>query len=101
MYLFLALLSVVFTLSAQQPPKPLTLTSNTHFVQLPNDCEWISDIEDGVWVVERHNACGFFLDDGHMLFDFAWATGGGYRSPQMNGGAILMYRKEDVNNESE
>lgn len=99
MYLFLALLSVVFTLSAQQPPKPLTLTSNTHFVQLPNDCEWISDIEDGVWVVERHNACGFFLDDGHMLFDFAWATGGGYRSPQMNGGAILMYRKEDVNSQ--
>lgn len=95
----LLLLMVALSLSAaaQQPPKPLTITPNTHFVTLPNDCDWISELVDGVWAVERYNTFAFFLDNGQMLFDFAWEAGGGYRSPQMNGGAILMYKKGDVN----
>ena len=94
---FFALAILGLGLSAQEMPKPLVITPQTHFVQLPSDCDWVSDLVDGVWLVERNNTYGFYTDEGRRLFNFEWEVGGGYRTPQMNGGAILMYKKGDVN----
>ena len=49
--LVFALISLCIFVSAQQKPNPLTITPNTHFVQLPEEIYWVSDLEDGVWTV--------------------------------------------------
>lgn len=91
----LAFIAVALGASAQQP-KPLVLTDETKFVDLPNDCNWISDLDDGVWTVKSGNAFGFFLDDGSKLFDFEWQSNSTYRDPKMLGGAVIMYKKGEI-----
>ena len=93
---FIAMMLLCLGVSAQQP-KPLVLTSETHFVPLPDNCYWISDIEDGVWTVKNGNDFGFFLDDGQKLFDFEWGRNGN-RDPQMIGGAVIMCKKNETYN---
>lgn len=91
--LFLTLIIISLSISAQKPkPKPLTITPNTHFVQIPGDIYWVSDLEDGAWTVKNDDGYAFFLDDGRKLFDFEW-TCQGNRDPQMLGGAVVMNKK--------
>lgn len=90
--LVFALISLCIFVSAQQKPNPLTITPNTHFVQLPEEIYWVSDLEDGVWTVKSDDGYAFFLDDGRKLFDFEW-TCNGNRNPQMLGGAVVMTKK--------
>ena len=89
--LLLTLMIISMSISAQKP-KPLTITPNTHFVQLPEEIYWVSDLEDGVWTVKSDDGYAFFLDDGRKLFDFEW-TCNGNRNPQMLGGAVVMTKK--------
>ena len=89
--LFLALMTISMAISAQKP-KPLTITPNTHFVKLPGEIYWVSDLEDGAWTAKNDDGYAFFLDDGRKLFDFEW-TCNGNRDPQMLGGAVVMTKK--------
>ena len=89
--LFLTLMIISMAISAQKP-KPLTITPNTHFVQIPGDIYWVSDLEDGAWTVKNDDGYAFYLDDGRKLFDFEW-TCQGNRDPQMLGGAVVMSKK--------
>ncbi len=96
--LFSVWILIILGVSAQTP-KPLAITENTHFVVLPNDCENISWLEDGIWSVERYNKFAFYNEQGKRIFDFEWEAGSGFRTPQMVGGAVLMYKKGEVNNQ--
>ena len=73
--LFLALMTISMAISAQKP-KPLTITPNTHFVKLPGEIYWVSDLEDGTWTAKNDDGYAFFLDDGRKLFDFEWTCNG-------------------------
>jgi len=96
--LFSAWILIILGVSAQTP-KPLVITENTHFVVLPNDCDNISWLEDGIWSVERYNKFAFYNAQGKRIFDFEWEAGSGFRTPQMVGGAVLMYKKGEVNSQ--
>ena len=91
--LFLTLMIICLAISAQQSPKPLTITPETHFVRLPEEVVWVSDLEDGVWTVKNEDgAYAFYLDDGRMLFDYEWTCNANH-DPQMLGGAVVMTKK--------
>ena len=90
--LFLFMLVSVSTVLPAQKPKPLTITPNTHFVKLPGEIYWVSDLEDGAWTAKNDDGYAFYLDDGRKLFDFEW-TCNGNRNPQMLGGAVIMTKK--------
>lgn len=89
--LLLTLMIISMAILAQKP-KPLTITPKTHFVELPGDIYWVSDLEDGAWTVKNDDGYAFYLDDGRKLFDFEW-TCNGNREPQMLGGAVVMTKK--------
>ncbi|MCR4965200.1 MAG: WG repeat-containing protein [Bacteroidales bacterium] len=94
--LFLLLTFASVALYAQQP-KPLVITDETHFVKLPSEVYWVSELEDGAWTVMNGNTFGFFLEDGRKLFDFDWGKNGN-RDPQMLEGAVIMYKKDETYN---
>lgn len=95
--IFVLAVVAIVSFSFAQQPKPLVITPTTSFVSLPEDCYWISDIEDGVWTVKNGNTYAFFLDDGQKLFDFEWGINGN-RDPQMLGGAVIMCKKNETYN---